>query len=37
MALDIKDGSTDSNINIIVWPLKSEEDVDNQSWEFEYE
>ena len=37
MALDIKDGSTDSNTNIIVWPLKSEGDVDNQSWEFEYE
>ena len=37
MALDINGGSKDSNINIIAWPLKSETEVDNQSWELEYE
>ena len=36
MALDIEGGSTDSNINIIVWPLQSDTDIDNQSWELEY-
>ena len=37
MALDINGGSKDSNINIIAWPLSSETEVDNQSWELEYE
>lgn len=37
MALDINGESKDSNINIIAWPLKSETEVDNQSWELEYE
>ena len=37
MALDINGGSKDSNINIIAWRLSSETEVDNQSWELEYE
>jgi len=37
MALDICHASQDSNIEIIVWPLKSADEVDNQSWELEYE
>ena len=37
MALDINGGSKASNINIIVWPLHSGDEVNNQSWELEYE
>ena len=35
MVLDISGGSYDSKAEIIVWPLKSSEEVDNQSWELE--
>ena len=37
LCLDIKGGSRDSNIPIITWPIKSEGEVSNQSWELEYE
>jgi len=37
MALDINGESKYSNINIIAMPLKSETEVDSQSWELEYE
>ena len=37
MALDIKDASSESNAEIIVWPLKSKDEVDNQSWEIEFQ
>ena len=37
LALDISGGSQDSNIEIIVWPLQSADEVDNQSWELEYD
>ena len=35
--LDISGESKDSKVNIIAWPLKSDEDVNNQSWELEYQ
>ena len=37
MALDIPRASKDSNVGIILWSLKSDDAVDNQSWELVYE
>ena len=37
LCLDITGGSKDSNVNIIAWPLKSDDDVNSQSWVLEYQ